>query len=219
MPRAKSQSSLVEVLDAYEAKADAQVDLNEISKNIKARVAGEVVVDQTVKSGLRGLGMKGTETTVTNGADVIVTLFHAFDGREVQIPLYQVENRIIQRFPRTDEVPREFWGKRVWWTREQEHDVAERPFHCRLAPRQSPEMKAEMRAAGLAGNCRKDEKVGGWPTQFEADEHFRMKHPRRWRSYQDYRGRSASSSSAELLTQAVAALVAQSVAANPPAAE
>ena len=206
MPRAKSQSSLVEVLDAYEAQADAQVDLNELTKSIKARVAGDVVLDQAVKSGLSGLGMKGVETTTTNGADVIVTLFHAFDGREVHVPLYQVENRIKQRFPHTDEVPRELWGKRVWWTREQEHETAERPFHCRLSPNQTPEMKAEMRAAGLAGDCRKDNKVGGWPTQFEADEHFRMKHPRRWRSYQDYRTRAASASSADTLRDVVTAL-------------
>ena len=208
MPRApKTQSSLVEVLDAYEAQADAETDLNELSKSIKARVAGDIVVDQGVKSGLGSLGMKGTETTATNGAEVIVTLFHAYDGREVSIPLYQVKNRIAQRFPRnTDEVPREFWGQRVWWTREQEREAPLRRFHCRLAPNQTPEMKAEMLAAGLRGDCRKDEKAGGWPTQFEADEHFRMKHPRRWRSYQDYRTRAASASSADMLKDVVTAL-------------
>ena len=68
------------------------------------------------------------------------------------------------------------------------------------------EIKAEMKAAGLQQTCRKKLKNDGYDTQFAADEHFRVKHPRRWAAYQRFVTQNAQRQTTASMASAVQAM-------------
>lgn len=199
---------------AEEQDVAAQID------TMRAKVRDDVLDGDTVaalKSALPGIGTESTRAT--NGADIMVKLYHRYDGREIEVPSYQAPRYATNRFPRDETIPREHWNKTVWGLTpdfsEREQQTYE--FQCRLSRNQQDEkIKDEMRRAGLAMTCRKRLKDGGYATQFEADEHFRVKHPRRWRSYQLFMGRDVTAHGADAMTAAVQAMqaVAEAVAAR-----
>ena len=203
------------------ANAAAQVE------KLRVETRDDVVNGET-SSAIKGLGsVIGTDVSAsgvrsTNDADKMVPMYHAYDGRTIRVPMYQVEDRLMRTFERTDEIPREFWDKQVWVLDSDDRtaEPEQGEFQCRLSPNAPDETKAEMKAAGLNSNCRKRLKYGGFATQFEADEHFRVKHPRRWRSYQTWQGLNASRSSGDSMAKAIEQLTAIAVAqaGNKPAA-
>lgn len=202
----KTPAQIDSLLEGYQARTDAETDFNEIAANLKRELRGDTVLDNATSGALRSEGFGAEKVESTNGADIIVTLYHAYDGREVRKPLYQVEHALKQRFPRnSDECPREYWNKQVWHIRSQGSEITG-TYQCKLSPRGPEETQAEMRAAGLAPNCRKVVKGGGFQTEFEADEHFRRKHPRRWQAYQRYLDRASQRRTADMM-----AAMAQSV--------
>ena len=187
--------------DAVDAKAEAD--------SIRAQIREDVLTPETlqaIKGAVPGVGASPTKSN--NDADVFAVLFHAYDGRRLQLPLYQAENRLGQRFEYTDEVPAEYHGKQVWHLKQSESDREPNEFQCRLSKLAPAEHLEEMKKAGLNPTCRKRTKNGGFATQFEADEHFRVKHPRRWAAYQRYNSTAASKSSATSLEAAVKAMLA-----------
>ena len=193
-------------LAGLQAKAEAAAQVEELRILVR-----DDVLNPETSAGIRGLGgLDASPTKASNDADKMVLLYHAYDGRAVRVPMYQAEDRIGRRFERTDEVPEEFWGQQVWRIRAPRTETEQFDFQCRLSPKASAEIKAEMTAAGLRDDCRKKLKHGGFETQFEADEHFRVKHPRRWKSYRTWMTDNAARSSANQMTAAIQALVAGS---------
>lgn len=168
------------------AKAQAEADANRQLKKIQASIR-EDVLDGDTKQAVKRLGLESERTASTNDANKFITLYHAYDGRELPIPMYQVAKRLQEVFPRTAEYPEEFWDEQVWLGYPPDRvDETPREAQCRLSPNADEATKAEMKAAGLAPTCRKKVRGGGFATQFEADEHFRVKHPRRWKSYERF---------------------------------
>lgn len=205
---ARTKEQVDTVLEGFQAKAEAQMNVNELAANIKAHLRGDVLTPETA-GGLKAIGMGAEKIESTNGADIIVTLFHAYDGREIRLPLYQVEHRIGQRFPRGDrDIPQEYWGGQVWFIRSTGVTPEAGDFLCKLSINGTDEQKDEMRAAGLRADCRKVVKSGGFATEFEADEHFRKKHPRRWQAWQRYITVREQRRTAEMMSQAVAGMAA-----------
>ena len=160
-----------------QAKSEAAEQMAEI----KSQVRNDVVTGETAGE-IGAIGMGVSPVQATNGADVYITLYHAYDGREVSLPSYMVEQRLTLRFPRNDSaIPPEYRGKQVWLAKRVKAMDDPKPFMCRLHVDQTEEIKAEMLKAGFTPTCRKGP---GFRTQFEADEHFRIKHPRRWTAYE-----------------------------------
>ena len=190
-------------LEALQAEADALTQVEELKA-----VSREDVLTSDVKSQLSREGLSAAPTAVTNDANRFPVLYHAYDGRSLRLPMYQAEDRLKRRFPSTDEIPPEFHGKQVWHIRAPKTEPGSYEFQCRLNPNADPAIKAEMKAAGLQSSCRKKLKNGGFPTQFEADEHFRVKHPRRWASYQRYVTQNTQRTAADSMASAVQAMLA-----------
>ena len=199
-------------LDALQAEAEALAQVEEIRVAVREDIATSDTAT-AVKALVPGAGISPTKSN--NDADKFPTLYHAYDGRAVQMPMYQVEDRLKRRFPDSDEVPEEYRGKQVWLIRPPKTETVVYEFQCRLSPKADPEVLAEIRAAGLQPTCRKKLKNSGFPTQFEADEHFRKKHPRRWAAYQRYLSTAASKDSADSLKAAVAAMLSLAEANKP----
>lgn len=182
----------------------------------------EDVLTPEVKGEIRGLGIGATPGRVTNNANRFVTLYHAYDGRSVPVPTYMGPQRLTERFPAGDTtVPDEFRGKQVWFLRPQKTTSEAYDFQCRLSPNAAEDVREEVRRAGLAATCRKRLAHGGFSTQFEADEHFRVKHPRRWAAYQRFLGidtQKTAASNMETLVQAMTEMARASAASAPAAA-
>lgn len=164
------------------AQMQAKAEAAEQFAQVQAVIRDDVVNGETAGA-LSGMGMGVSKTQATNGANTLVTLFHAYDGRAVSMPSYGVENRLRLRFPDESSIPVEYRGKQVWLIEKPSSHDAPRPFLCRLNVAQTDEIKADMMTAGFVANCIE---AGGHPTQFEADEHFRKRHPRRWQAYERY---------------------------------
>lgn len=196
-------------LKDLQAKADAARQVEEL----RVQTRNDVVNGETAAAirGIDGFDVSGQRST--NDADKMVALHHAYDGRTIRIPMYQVEDRLLRRFERSDEIPNEYWGEQVWLLSPGEDTHEDNEFQCRLSPNASDGIKAEMKAAGLNANCRKRLKYNGFATQFEADEHFRVKHPRRWRSYQTFMSQNAARSSGDQLAKAIEQLTILATAA------
>ena len=211
-------------LQDLQARANAAAQVEKLRVETRDDVVNaETRADIKRLSGVIGTDVSASSTRSTNDADKMVPMYHAYDGRTIRVPMYQVEDRLMRTFDRTDEIPQEYWGKQVWVLSDEERTAEPEAgeFQCRLSPNAPDETKAEMKAAGLNSNCRKRLKYGGFATQFEADEHFRVKHPRRWKSYQTWQGLNASRSSSDGMTKAIEQLTAIAVAqagGNKPAA-
>lgn len=159
-----------------QAKAEAAEQMAEIKAVLReTRIEGD---DQ---SALREAGLGASAVKATNGADRYITLYHAYDGREIPLPSYMVQDRLTRRFDHDSSTPPEYRGKQVWLLRKPAGHDDPKPFMCRLHVDQAEEVKAEMLEAGFQPNCHQ---ISGYRTQFEADEHFRKRHPRRWTAYE-----------------------------------
>lgn len=185
-----------------EAEADAQVSELQAQPRV-TRLEGEDL--GTLRDA--GLGASPVKAT-TNGADNFVTLYHAYDGRVWSGPMYMLggpNGRLTLRFPTNDNsIPRQHRGKQVWLTDPPPADEQYRPFLCLLSPDQPDDVKAEMRAAGFRSDC---SKPNGFFTKFEADEHFRKKHPRRWEAYQRHLTRAQQTESTDRITELARAIL------------
>ena len=171
---------------------------------------------------VRSLGLGSAPVKASNDAAKFVTLYHAYEGRSVPIPRYMGPQRITERFPYGDStVPDEFWGRQVWhMTPQVTPEPGDYPFQCRLSVNAPVDVREEMTRAGLAATCRKKMKFGGFSTQFEADEHFRIKHPRRWQSYQRFIGvdtQKSAQSNMESLVSSIRDLVTAQAEPKTPA--
>lgn len=192
---------------ALQRKAEEQ----DIAAQIDA-MPGQVrddVMDADTVGALKDMLPVGTERVrATNGADLMVNIYHRFDGRVVEVPSYQAPRYCTTRFPREEPVPVEYWGKVVWGLDPafSERDEVPGTFQCRVSLKAPDDIKAEMRAAGLNLTCRKRVASGGFQTQFEADEHFRVKHPRRWAAYQRFANRDVTARGSDAMVQAVQAM-------------
>ena len=165
---------------AEKAKASA-----EAQSQITALVRDDVLTPE-VRAGIQELGAGVEAVKATNGADNIITLYHAYDGRAVPMPSYMLKNRLEVRFPYSDDYPADFRGEQIWFLTPQPSESAARPFACPLSSSANEEQRAEMESFGLTGGVNmKCSKRQGFQTQFEAQEHFRKRHPRRYQAYQD----------------------------------
>ena len=164
------------------------------------------IVTGDVKTQVRDMGMGAAPIKVTNNADQMVALYHVMDGRVVRVPMYMVPKMLTHRFPSETDIPASFHRKRVWSVRRDDAPPeVVRPFLCPLSKWQNDEQKALMTKAGLPSNCMKR---GTFATQFEADEHFRMKHRRRWAAYQRYLDEARSRESQDNMTRLIEAMLA-----------
>ncbi len=169
------------------------------------------VLDSDTRGAVKGMGFGSARAKTTNEADRLIPLYHAYDGRVRNVPKYMAPRLRTTMFPRdNNEVPEEYWGKPVWSIDDEypAEDENVYDFYCRLSKFAPDGIKAEISAAGLSANCRKRLAHGGFPTQFEADEHFRKKHPRRWAAYQRYIGTSTQSKGTDAIVAAVEAMQA-----------
>lgn len=189
-------------------EADARNQLEQFS-TVEGTSRDDVMASEQAQEAAR-MGFGTAPVKATNDANRYQKLYHAFDDREVSLPRYMVGQRLTERFKQGDEeVNPEFWGKQVWLMQAdpRRRPSVERTFQCRLSIRASDEFKAEMAKSGLTPTCRLAPKGGGFDTQFQADEHFRVKHPRRWTSYQRWRTENVQTASADRLQETVAALL------------
>lgn len=185
-------------------KADAVAQVETLRAALATR---DDVVNSETKNALGSLGFAAEPVAVNNGANTLIPLYHAFDGRTIHIPFYQVEKALTRRFTKQDDVAAEYVGKQVWVLSPEQVDRPETgSFQCRLSPAAPEDIKAEITAAGLTSSCRKKLKYGGFRTQFEADEHFRKRHGRRWTAYQDWRQRNALAASGNQMAAAIEVL-------------
>ena len=183
-------------------------------EELKVAVRDDVVTGETI-AGLKAAGPFGaTPTKSNNDADKFVTLYHLYDGRELRLPMYQAEDRLKRRFLPTSETPEEYHGLQVWHIRSVGIERPVNEFQCRLSRNSPEDMLADMKKAGLVPTCRKRTKDGGFATQFEADEHFRIKHPRRWQAYQRWLNQNSSKTQAESMNSAVQALLTMAQASQ-----
>lgn len=192
-------------LDALQAETEALTQLDELRIAVREDVANTETAG-ALKALVPGMGVAPTKSN--NDADKFPTLYHAYDGRAIPMPMYQVEDRLKRRFPFSDEVPEEFHGKQVWLIRPPQSSTEPNLFQCRLSAKADAKILDEMRAAGLQPTCRKRTKNGGFATQFEADEHFRTKHPRRWAAYQRHLNTNSQKQASKAMQDAVAAMTA-----------
>jgi hypothetical protein len=193
------------------AALQRKAEEGDIAAQIKGMRAVERddVMDADTIGALKNLLPVGTQRVrASNGADLMVTLYHKYDGRVIEVPSYQAPRYATTRFPSEEPVPREYWRQVVWGLEPSfsEHEDVPGVFQCRVSVKSSDANKAEMKAAGLNLTCRKSVKGGGFQTQFEADEHFRVKHPRRWASYQRFVGRDVQTRGSDAMVQAVQAM-------------
>ena len=192
-----------EALNRKAASAQAKAEAKAVVAQIQATVRDDVLNAET-RSAVTQMGLGASPTKASNDADKYVPLYHAYDGRVVSIPMYMVEKRLTDRFEEDDlTVDPEFRGEQVWFHTPQEVAFVDRSFFCRLSADGTEEMKAEMKTAGLAAVCRKPAKFS---TQFEADEHFRIKHRRRWEAWQRYVTGNQSTQSANSVSDVIKAL-------------
>ena len=185
---------------SLQAEAEAEAQLADIKA--QPRVTR---VDSEDLGALRdaGLGASPVKAT-TNGADQFVTLYHAYDGRQWSGPMYMVGNRLSLRFPNENDIPAKHRGKQVWLPTPPPREEQVRPFLCKLSAEQTDEVKADMREAGFRSDC---PKPGGFFTVFEADEHFRKKHPRRWEAYQRHLEAQQRTQSSDRISELVRAVL------------
>jgi hypothetical protein len=185
-------------------------NLAEASQALATKYGNDVVNNET-KGELNKMGFGAGAQKSTNRADEMVPLYHAYDGRTARVPFYQASQRLTVRFSSDNDVPEEWQNEQVWYLdppEGSEADADAERFPCRLSREQTdPEINAQMKKAGLAQTCRKRLRGGGFTTMFEADEHFRVKHPRRWASYQRFLGVDATRTAAENQTALMAQIV------------
>lgn len=171
-----------EALARRVAEAQAKADAKAAVAELKTTLRDDVLTSET-KGAVANMGLGSTPVKATNDADMWVPLYHAYDGRAVPVPMYMVEKRLTDRFSYDPAIPSEFHGGQVWFHYPQPNAVGDKPYQCRISIYGTEEMKEAMKAAGLMPVCRKP---ATFATQFEADEHFRIKHRRRWEAWQRY---------------------------------
>lgn len=180
--------------------------LDELEDGLEVQTKDDVVTGEE-RTQARDLGLGVAPVKATNEADKMVALHHIMDGRIVRVPKYMVPKMLAFRFPVDNDIPSEFHRKRVWSTRNVDAPQIDRPFRCALSVYATDEQKAEMAEAGMRSLCRK---AGSFATQFEANEHFRIKHRRSWAAYQLHltqkQARDAAASTQELLRTLAAAI-------------
>lgn len=179
-----------------------------MARDLNAHLASKGIDDEE-QAGIRKIkGLGATSTRASKDAEMMVTIYHAYDGRAKEVPKYQVPRLCTRLFDPSDEVPEEYWNKPVWSYDEDfpAEDTADYDYQCRLSPKS--EFAVEMKAAGLAAVCRKRLVHGGFATQFEADEHFRKKHARRWAAYQRFLTKNSADQGTNAIVAAVQAMQA-----------
>jgi len=208
--------------DAAMLKAQALADANQAFAAGLVMQERDDVHNAETRAEVRSLGLGSMPVKASNDASKFITLYHAYEGRSVPVPRYMGPQRITERFPYGDStVPDEFWGKQVWhMTPQVTPESGDYQFQCRLSVNAPADVREEMTRAGLAATCRKKMKFGGFSTQFEADEHFRIKHPRRWQSYQRFIGvdtQKSAQSNMESLVSSIRDLVTAQAEPKTPA--
>lgn len=200
MPPKRNTQVLARKLEEAQAMTDAEAQFDQIK--VQRR---DDVLNAETKGQIRGLGgMDAGPVESSPDADQYVTLYHAYDSRAVEVPLYMVTKRLALRFPDNNDVDPKYKNKQVWHLQPQPNTLADRPFKCRLSVDCTPEQREEMVAAGIAPMCRKP---GGFWTQFDADEHFRVKHKTRWAAYQRHLTERRENRQADSMKDVIDALV------------
>lgn len=124
------------------------------------------------------------------GADVMVKMYHAFDGREWEGPLYMVSGEggamSLAKYRFTaDQVAAagadpKWIGKQVWYTKPQPVERPQGNILCRFHVNQPDDVKADLAAQGLNAFCRHKT---GFLTNAAEDFHTQRRHPR-WYKFQ-----------------------------------
>lgn len=167
MPRAKVAPTVDTVsLDADEESARILADV---------RAAGLQV------SGLSEISDDGNKV----GADINVTLYHAFDGRTWSGPLYMttgeggamslLKYRFTPEQVRLNGLDPKWTGKRVWYADPQPVQGHDGRILCRFSVKQPKEQIEFLQASGFDVFCRKDVTFN---TEAQEDYHVQKRHPR-----------------------------------------
>lgn len=198
------QAQRLSVMEQKAAQADAKSEAAALTAAIKAQYQDDVLNVET-KAEVKALNLGMNPVKATNNANLMVPLYHAFDGRTVPVPMYQVAKRFTVRFTAGDDCPAEYVGQRVWYPNPQRVSTGVRAFKCPLQV--GGETRPDILAAGLQPSCRHK---AGFFTEFDAEEHFRKRHPKRWAAHQRFITQNTTKESNDKLSQAIA-LMAQAL--------
>ena len=151
----------------------------------------------------------------TNDAFRMATVYHAYDGRAIKVPVYMVDpsegDSLLKRvFTSADkDAPPEYIGKRVWYLKEQPTIRPEGTVRCLFSYYNDDAEKAKMLTEGFESNCRNKTK---FPTRFEMDNHMRLRHPRRYNARTKFeleKSAEKQAASAENNTEALMLLISE----------
>jgi hypothetical protein len=123
------------------------------------------------------------------GADVYVTLHHAFGKRAWRGPAYMASgeggaNSLLKyRFSseevRLNSYDPKWIGKRVWYADKQPvSDPVDTELRCPLSAHNPDDIQAAVRASGFVANCRRGKSDVIFETQDKVDFHVEKRHPR-----------------------------------------
>ena len=187
--------------------ANAEVELS-TAKTYRTRSNGSLTDANDPASSLSQLNREGLEVADTpidptrNDPGLLRILYHAYDGRVVPVPSYMAAKRLAERFPQETYIPPQWRGKRVWFLEAQ--PLPDRPkFPCNLHADASPEVKADIIAAGLTpGTCSKT----NISSTYALEQHMNLKHKAAWQAVLKVRERKlADEMRAEAKAQTAAA--------------
>lgn len=198
MPRTKSIAPTVDVV-SLEADEDS------------AKILADVQAAGLQVSGLSEVSEDGSKV----GADIMVTLHHAFDGRTWVGPLYMttgeggamslLKYRFTPEQVRLNGLDPKWVGKRVWYADPQPVSDNEGRILCRFSVKQPEANKEYLRNSGFDVFCRKEVTFN---TEAQEDYHVQKRHPRWYEFMKTKRAEMAASESAKAQTAQTEALIA-----------
>jgi len=180
-----------------------------------ARLLSDIKAAGLNVSGLSEISDDGTKL----GADIIVPLYHAFNGRVWQGPLYMttgeggamslLKYRFSAEDVRLNGLDPKWTGKRVWYVDPQPMTGEEGRILCRFSVNLPADRKELLVEQGFSALCRKDVKFN---TQAQEDYHVQKRHPRYYAFMKTKKVEDAAESAARsqaTQTEALIALVEQ----------
>lgn len=155
---------------------------------------------------------------------IVNILYHRYDGRKIVVPSYMTPKLLAMRIRDETGIPREYVGTQAWWTTPQK-GFKPGSLKCLLHADQNDLIKDEIISCGMSpGRCKKS----NINSEFDLENHMRLKHKREWQAIREKRDKRLADSDREMQrTQADAlirlaeAMVAnqtpQALPSNPPA--
>lgn len=169
MPRTKT--AIAPTVDTVSLEADEE----------SARLLADVKAAGLTMTGLQEVSDDGSKL----GADIMISLYHAFDGRVWRGPLYMTTGEggamslLKYRFDaeqvRLNQLDPKWIGKRVWYVDPQPVEGEEGRILCRFSVDLPDDRKKALQEQGFTALCRKDARFN---TQAQEDFHVQKRHPR-----------------------------------------